>query len=480
MSGSGLETEPASADQYCSVMDTVVRERTPRPAAVLVTRSYLPCFEHFGPLKVVHGLLTRKAMDIARPEFKLQKRRRQIVLFGVGAVLVAAVSIGVMRLKPAAPSVERGTVWTDVVKRGSMLRQVRGPGSLMPVQEAVRQIPAETEATVVRIRVLPGTQVQADTVLLEMSNSQVEQSAIDAQLQLKAAEAEYQSLRVRLDSDLMTQKAGAATVNADYSQAQRQADTDKALYDLGVISGLAYKSSKGKADELTTRNDLEGQRLTINKKAIETQLAQEQAKVDQARTLAALKQKQLDALKVRAGISGVLVDLPMQVGQHVQPGTMLAKVVQPEHLMAALKIAETQARDVQFGEPASIDTHNGIISGTVMRVDPAVQNGTVTVDVKLTGELPKGARPDLSVDGTIDLERLDNVLYVGRPAFGQENSTISLFKLDTGGREAMRVPVKVGRESVNSIQIFEGLHEGETVILSDMSRWDKTDRIRLE
>ena len=419
-------------------------------------------------------------MDIARPELKIQKRRRQIVLFGVGTVLVVAVSIGVMRLKPAAPSVERGTVWTDVVKRGSMLRQVRGPGSLMPVQEAVRQIPAETEATVVRIRVLPGTQVQADTVLLEMSNSQVEQAAIDAQLQLKAAEAEYQSLRVRLDSDLMTQKAGAATVNADYSQAQRQADTDKALFDLGVISGLAYKSSKGKADELTTRNDLEGQRLAINKKAIETQLAQQQAKVDQARTLAALKQKQLDALRVRAGITGVLVDLPMQVGQHVQPGTMLAKVVQPEHLMAALKIAETQARDVQFGEPTSIDTHNGMISGTVMRVDPAVQNGTVTVDVKLTGELPRGARPDLSVDGTIDLERLDNVLYVGRPAFGQENSTISLFKLEADGKEAMRVPVKVGRESVNSIQIFEGLHEGDTVILSDMSRWDKTDRIRLE
>jgi multidrug resistance efflux pump len=419
-------------------------------------------------------------MDIARPEFKLQQRRRQIVLFGVGAVVVAAVSIGVMRLKPAAPSVERGTVWTDVVKRGSMLRQVRGPGSLMPVQEAVRQIPAETEATVVRIRVLPGTQVQADTILLEMSNSQVEQAAIDAQLQLKAAEAEYQSLRVRLDSDLMTQKAGAATVNADYSQAQRQADTDKALYDLGVISGLAYKSSKGKADELTTRNDLEGQRLAINKKAVETQLAQEQAKVDQARTLAALKQKQLDALRVRAGITGVLVDLPMQVGQHVQPGTMLAKVVQPEHLMAALKIAETQARDVQFGEPASIDTHNGVINGTVMRVDPAVQNGTVTVDVKLTGDLPRGARPDLSVDGTIDLERLDNVLYVGRPAFGQENSTISLFRLDTDGKEAARVPIKVGRESVNSIQIFEGLHEGDTVILSDMSRWDKTDRIRLD
>ncbi|MCU1303411.1 MAG: Secretion protein HlyD [Candidatus Sulfotelmatobacter sp.] len=419
-------------------------------------------------------------MDIARPELKLQKRRRQIVMFGIGAVVVVAVTIGVMRLKPAAPSVERGTVWTDVVKRGPMLRQVRGPGSLIPAQEAVRQIPAETEATVVRIRVLPGSQVQADTILVEMSNPQVEQAAIDTGLQWKAAEAEYQSVRVRLDSDLMTQKAGAATVTADYSQAQRQADTDKALYELGVISGLAYKGSKGKADELTTRNDLEGQRLTINQKAIETQLAQQQAKVDEARTLADLKRKQLEALRVRAGISGVLVELPLQVGQHVQPGTMLAKVVQPEHLMATLKIAETQARDVQFGEPASVDTHNGMIAGTVMRVDPGVQNGTVTVDVKLTGELPKGARPDLSVDGTIDLERLDNVLYVGRPAFGQENSTISLFRLEGNGKDAVRVPVKVGRESVNSIQIFEGLHEGDTVILSDMSRWDKTDRIQLE
>src|SRR5271167_603479 len=419
-------------------------------------------------------------MDIARPEFKRQKTRRQIVLAVIGIVVLTVLTVGIMRLRPAAPSVERGTVWTDTVKHGSMLRQVRGPGSLVPTQEAVRQIPAETEATVVRIRMLPGSQVKADAILVEMSNPQVEQAAVDAQLQLKAAEAEYQSFKVKLDSDLMTQKAGAATVTADYSQAQRQADTDKALYDLGVISGLAYKASKGKADELTTRNDLEEQRLAINKKAIETQLAQEQAKVDQARTLAELKRKQLDALKVRAGIDGVLVDLPLQVGQHVQPGTMLAKVVEPDHLMATLKVAETQARDVQIGEPASVDTHNGMIAGVVMRVDPAVQNGTVTVDVKLTSDLPKGARPDLSVDGTIDLERLDNTLYVGRPAFGQENSTISLFKLDADGKEATRVPVKVGRESVNSIQVFEGLREGDTVILSDMSRWDKTDRIRLE
>jgi HlyD family secretion protein len=419
-------------------------------------------------------------MDIARPEFKKIKRRRQIIGLAIGITCLAAVTIAVSRLKPAAPEVERSTVWTDMVKRGAMLRQVRGLGTLIPSQEFIRQIPAETEATVVRIRMLPGSQVKADTILLEMSDPQVEQAAVDTKLQLKAAEAEYQSLRVTLQSNLMNQKAGAATVNADYSQAKLQSETDKALYDLGVISGLAYKNSKSRSDELTTRNNIEGERLDINQKAIESQMAEQQAKVDEIRALAELKQKQLDALKVRAGIEGVLVDLPLQVGQHVLPGTMLAKVVQPNHLIAALKVAETQARDVQIGQAAMVDTHNGTISGTVMRVDPAVQNGTVTVDVKLTGELPKGARPDLSVDGTIDLEQLNDVLYVGRPAFGQESSTISLFKLDADGKGAVRVPVKVGRASVNSIQVVEGLHEGDTVILSDMSRNDNTDRIRLD
>jgi HlyD family secretion protein len=419
-------------------------------------------------------------MDIARPEFKEKKRRRQIITVAVIVVVVIAVSAFVYRLKPAAPSVERGTVWTDTVKRGSMLRQVRGIGTLVPSQESVLQIPAETEATVVRIRMLPGTVVKPDTILLEMSNSQVEQAAVDAHLQWKAAEAEYQSQRMKLESELMNQKAGAATVKADYTQAKLQSDTDKALYDLGVISGMAYKNSKGKADELTIRNDLEDQRLASNQKAINAQMAEQQAKVDQMRALAELKQQQLDALKVRAKIDGVLVEMPLHVGEHVAPGTMLAKVVQPNHLMAELKVAETQARDVQIGESVSVDTHNGLIAGSVMRVDPAVQNGTVTVDVKLTGELPRGASPNLSVDGTIDLEKLDNVLYVGRPAFGQENSTISLFRLDPNGHDAVRVPVKVGRASVNSIQIQDGLHEGDTVVLSDMSRWDNTDRIRLQ
>ena len=419
-------------------------------------------------------------MDIARPEFKRQKRRRQLIGGVIAFAALAAATFGVTRLKPAAPSVERSTVWTDTVKRGAMLRQVRGLGSLVPSQEFIRQIPAETDATVVRIHELPGSQVKAGTILLEMSNPQVEQAALDARLQLKATEAALTSMGVKLQSDLMNQKAAAATVTSDYTQAKLQADMNKELRDLGLTPEINYKNSKTRVEELAIRNSLEGERLDMNQKAIDSQVAEQQAKVDQMRALADLKQKQLDALKVRAGIDGVLVDLPLQVGQHVLPGTMLAKVIQPNHLMATLKVAETQARDVQIGQPAVVDTHNGTITGTVMRVDPGVQNGTVTVDVKLTGELPKGARPDLSVDGTIDLERLNDVIYVGRPAFGQENSTISLFKLDPDEKGAVRVPVKVGRQSVNSIQVLEGLRERDVVILSDMSRWDNAERIRLD
>ena len=406
--------------------------------------------------------------------------RRQWLATGAGVLVLAGVALFVSRLKPAAPTVDRATVWTDEVKRGPLLRQVRGPGTLVPREDKIRLIPAETEATVVRIRVLPGAKVEPDTILMDLADPTVQQELLDAQLQLKAAQADLTNVRAKLQSDLMTQKAAAATVGADYSQAKLQAQTDKSLYDLGVISGLTYNASKGKADELTTRDGLEKQRLTLNEKAIETQIAVQQTKVEQAQAMLALKQKQQDALSVRAGISGVLVDLPHQVGEHVDPGATLAKVVQPDQLKASLKIAETQARDIQIGQPSEIDTHNGVIPGKVMRIDPAVVNGTVTVDVELAGALPLGARPDLSVDGTIDLDRMANVVYVGRPAFGNENSTISLFKLSTDGKTAVRVPVKVGRASVNSIQVIEGLQEGDTVILSDMSRWDNTDRIRLE
>jgi HlyD family secretion protein len=425
-------------------------------------------------------MLQKVAMDISRPDLKAKKRRRQALTIAIGVVLVAAITFLVMRLKPAAPTVDRSVVWTDIVKRGPMVRQVRGLGTLVPREDAIRQIPAQSEATVVRILTLPGSDVKADTILMELSDPQLSQEALDAELSLKSARADLSNVQVKVQSDLMAQKSTAATVDADYKQAQRQAQIDKSLYSLGVISGLAYNGSQGTADQLSTRNKLQEQTVEINEKAVESQLAVQQAKVAQAEAIYGLKKQQLDALKVRAGIAGVLTDMPLAVGQHVTMGTMLAQVVVRNQLKAQLKIAETQARDIEIGQPASVDTHNGLADGIVSRIDPAVQNGTVTVDVKLVGALPDGARPDLSVDGTIDLERMKDVLFVGRPAFGNENSTISLFRLDQQGKGAIRVPVKVGRASVNAIQVLEGLHEGDTVILSDMSRWDTTDRIRLD
>ena len=425
----------------------------------------------------MHSLL---AMDISRPDLKAKKRKRQAATIAIVVVVLAIATFLIMRLKPAAPTVDRSVVWTDTVKRGPMVRQVRGLGTLVPREDAIRQIPAQTEATVVRILTLPGSIVKADTVLMELNDPKLSQEALDAELTLREARADLSNIRVKVQSDLMAQKSAAATVNADYKQAQRQAQTDKSLYGLGVISGLTYNGSQGKADELSTRNHLEEQTVDINEKAVETQLAVQQAKVSQAEAIYQLKRQQLDALKVRSGIAGVLTSLPLAVGQHVAVGAMLAQVVQPNQLKAQLKIAETQARDIQMGQPAAVDTHNGMADGTVSRIDPAVVNGTVTVDVELTGTLPQGVRPDLSVDGTIDLERMRDVLYVGRPAFGNENSTITLFRLDQDGKGAVRVPVKVGRASVNAIQVVEGLKQGDIVILSDMSRWDTTDRIRLD
>jgi HlyD family secretion protein len=415
-------------------------------------------------------------MDIARPDIKAKKNRRRVVTIAVAIVVLAAVTFAVMRLKP---TVERSVVWTDTVKRGNLIRQVRGNGTLIPREDAIRQIPAQTAATVTRILVLPGSNVKADTVLMELSDPLVTQQAVDAKLALSEAEADLKNTAVQLQSTLMGQRSTAATTNAAYETAKRQATSDEALYKLGVISGLQAQASKSNADGLTTQNQMQQNVVSINEKALETQLSVQQAKVDQARAVYQLKQQQLDALRVKAGISGVLTDLPPAVGQQVTVGTMLAKVVVKNQLKAALNIPETQARDIQTGQPAAIDTHNGIIEGTVQRIDPGVHNGTVTVDVALNGFV-EGERPDLSVDGQIDLQRLANVLYVGRPAFGNEDSTISLFKLSPDGKTATRVPVKVGRASVNAIQVLSGLNEGDTVILSDMSRWDQVDRIRLE
>lgn len=417
-------------------------------------------------------------MDIVRPDLKRKRLHRTVLTVILLLVAVAGAGAFVLRLKPALPTVDAAS-WTDTVKRGPMLRQVRGPGTLVPREDRVRLIPSETEATVLRIRVLPGAHVEPDTIIMDLIDPALAQQVLDAQLGLKSAQADSVNTRARLQSDIMTQRAGAATVSDDQKQAQLQAQTDAELYKLGVISGLTYSASKGKAQELEERDSLEKQRLTLNGGTLATQMAVQAAKIQQAQAILALKQKQQAALSVRAGIAGVLVDVPHQVGEYVAAGTTLAKVVQPDQLKASLKVAETQARDIQIGQPAEIDTHNGVIGGHVNRIDPAVQNGTVTVDVALDGALPQGARPDLSVDGTIDLDRLSDVLYVGRPAVGNENSTINLFRLATDGKTAVRVPVKVGRVSVNNIQVLAGLNAGDTVILSDMSRWDGFDRVRI-
>lgn len=421
-------------------------------------------------------------MDIIRPDIKKKKLRRNFIWITVSVILLAAAAIAVYRLKPAIPTVEASTVWPGTVKRGDMIRQVRGLGTLVPREDSIELIPAQTDATVVRIRVLPGTKVTPDTILMDLAAPELQQKLLDARLQLKQAQADYKSTQAALQSTLMDKKTAAAEVNANYAQDQLQAQTDKQLYQLGVISGLAYSKSKGTADQLTTQHRLTEQQLDVNQKAIEIQLASAQTKIDEARALLDLYQKQEDALEVRAGISGVLTPLatPLQVGEHVTAGTSLAQVVQPDKLKAALQIAETQAHDIQLGQAAEIDTHNGIVPGHVTRIDPAIVNGTRTVDVTLDGPLPPGAVPQLSVDGTIDLERLQNVLYVERPAFGNENSTISLFKYDPDGKTATRVQVQVGRASVTQIQILGGLKEGDRVILSDMSRYDNTDKVRLE
>ena len=416
-------------------------------------------------------------MDIPRESAKRQRRIRRIIYSILGLLVLALVTLGLSRLKPAAPSVDKATVWIDTVKRGPMLLEVRGLGTLVP--EEILWIPATTDGRVVRRLVLPGVPMKADSVILELKNPELEQAALDAEWQLKAAEAEYNSLKAQLDSQLLDHRAAAATVQADYRQAALNAEKDEALAKSGLGAELNSKLSKAKADELTTRNQIEQDRLSVSAASAKAQLEAQKAKVEQLRALYELKRAQLDRLQVRAGAEGVLQELLVEVGQQVTVGTILAKVAQPTRLKAELKIPETQAKDVQIGLLASIDTRNGIISGHVMRVDPAVQNGTVTVDAKLEGALPKGARPDLSVEGTIEIENLKDVIYVGRPAFGQPNSTVGIFKLDEEGSGAARVQVKLGRSSVNTVEILDGLKPGDRVVLSDMSTWDAFNRIRL-
>ena len=419
-------------------------------------------------------------MDIQRPASVAKQKKLRQIAFGVAAVLVIGlVSVVLGRLKPAAPTVERATVWVDTVKRGPMVRQVRGLGTLVPVDEARRWVPASTQGRVEKIVMRPGALVTPDTVVLELSDPQAQQALSDAEQQLRATEADYNSLKARLDTENLNQQSVAATVEADFEQARLEKEVNEDLAKDGLVSNLILKQSTVRAESLNTRNNIEKQRLKVSEASVHAQLQAQQARIDQLRSLYTLRRQQVDQLRVRAGMHGVLEQVPVEVGQQVAPGTNLVRVADPTRLKAELRIAETQARDLTIGQVAQVDTRNGIIPGKVIRIDPAAQNGTVTVDVALEGELPRGARPDLSVDGTIELERLDNVLYVGRPAFGQEQSTVGLFKLDVPTGEAFRAQVQLGRSSVNTIEILGGLAEGDQVILSDMSAWDQFERIRL-
>ena len=419
-------------------------------------------------------------MDIQRPASVAQsKKRRQITYGVVGLVAIGLVSVFLARLQPAAPTVERATVWVDTVKRGTIPRQVRGLGTLIPVDEARRWVPASTQGRVERIILRPGVQVTPDTVVLELSDPQVQQALNDADQQLRASEADFNSLKARLDAETLNQRAQAAIVRADFQNAQTEREMNEGLAKDGLVSNLVLRQSVVRAESLKTRDGIETDRLKVSEQSALAQLASAQALVDQRKSNLALRRQQVDQLRVRAGMSGVLEQVPVEVGQQVQPGTNLVRVADPTRLKAELRIAETQARDLTIGQTAQVDTRNGIIAGRVVRIDPAATNGTVTVDVALEGELPRGARPDLSVDGTIELDRLENVLYVGRPAFGQEQSTVGLFKLNKETGEASRAQVQLGRSSVNTIEILGGLAEGDEVVLSDMSAWDQFDRIRL-
>ncbi|HJO39751.1 MAG: efflux RND transporter periplasmic adaptor subunit [Vicinamibacterales bacterium] len=416
-------------------------------------------------------------VDIPRPELARKRKVRRIIYTVVTVAAVALITLGVSRLQPAAPSVDRAVVYMDTVQRGSMLRQVRGTGTLVP--EEIRWIPALTDGRVERIILRPGVTVEPDTVILELSNPELEQQLAEAQLLLRAAEADYENLRVKLDSDLLTQRAGAATVEAEYQQARLQAEADTQLAADGLTSDLIMRISVSRAQELGTRTGIEQERLSIASESAAAQLAAQDARVEQVRSTYQLRIDQVERLHVRAGDPGVLQVVPVEVGQSVTPGMNLARVADPTNLKAELRIAETQAKDIQIGQVARVDTRNGVIGGHVSRIDPAVQNGTVTVDVILEDDLPRGARPDLTVDGTVELERLVDVLYVGRPAFGQEESTIGLFRMLNEDGDAARVAVRLGRSSVNTIEILEGLNEGDQVVLSDMSAWDAFDRVRL-
>ena len=414
-------------------------------------------------------------MDIPR-ETKSNKTRRWLYL-GAGITAVVVITVALGRLGPAAPSVDDATTWKDVVKRGEMVRRVRGPGTL--VSEQIRWIAALTAGRVEKKLLDPGAEVDSGTVLLILSNPDVEIQSLEAQRQLTAAQAQLVNLRTNLENQRLSQAGLVVTVRSQHREAMRTVRNNEELFEKGLISEIELQSARDRAEEFEERLELEGQRLEVIEGSIESQLGIQAAQVERLRSIEAFQRRRVASMRVVAGVEGVLADLPLEEGQWVVPGENLARVVKPGRLKAMLRIPETQARDVTIGQLALIDTRSDTIVGRVIRIDPAVQNGTVTVDVRLEGELPKEARPDLSVDGTVEIERLVDVLYVGRPAYGQANSTVGLFKVVEGGSEAIRVNVRLGRSSVNTIEIVDGLRVGDIVILSDMSAWDAHDRVRL-
>ncbi|HET7746890.1 MAG TPA: efflux RND transporter periplasmic adaptor subunit [Vicinamibacteria bacterium] len=414
-------------------------------------------------------------MDRPRTDAGKTKRRR-IALYAAGAAILIVITIGLSRLEPAPPEVDRASVWIDAVKRGPMVRQVRGTGTLVP--EEMRWVPAPAEGRVERIITLPGTEVKADTVLMVLSNPELELAAVDAESQAQSAQASYAEAMARLESARLDQQASAARVHAEYEQAKLRAEADAQLAKEGLVAGITAKLSDVTASELAGRDKLEKERLVRAAEMMKAQLAVQRALVEQRRAQARLRREQASALEIRAGLAGVVQQIAVEIGQRVAPGTNLSRVAAPGKLKAVIRVPETQAKDVQVGQSASVDTRNGIVSGKVARIDPAAQNGTVTVDISLEGELPAGARPDLTVDGTIELERLSDVIYVGRPAQAAEGQ-VTLFKLQADGSTAQRTKVRLGRSSVSTIEVLEGLEPGDRVILSDTSTYDGHDRLRL-
>jgi multidrug resistance efflux pump len=418
--------------------------------------------------------LMEPPVDIPRT----RKPNRKPWIFGAAGLLtLVGVTWGLSQLRAAAPTVERGSVWLDTVKRGPMLRQVKGAGTLVP--EHIRWLTADTAGRVERIHVRPGAPVQPDTLLMELSNPDVQLQALEAERQLASAEAELIALRTQLETQRISQEAALASLETEAAHAGRQAQATVALLDRAFVPTLEAQQTREKAGELTVRLDLERKRLSVLQASTREQLAAQQGQIERLKAVARFRRTQVESMQVKAGEAGVLTELPLELGQWVTPGTVLAKVVKPERLKAELRIAETQARDIQVGQRAQVDTRNGVVEGQVARVAPAASQGTVRVEVTLPEQLPKGARPDLTVEGTVELERLGDVLFVGRPAGAQPNSTMSLFRLMPDSDEAVRIPVQLGRGSVNSIEVVQGLTEGDQVVLSDMTAWDAVDRVRV-